>query len=47
VIDDEGMTGAEKARVAIELGRIEKKFCDGADQHLQMLRLFTMPLVAQ
>jgi hypothetical protein len=38
------MTGIEKSLAFIELGKIERNFCDGADQHLQMLKLFTTSL---
>jgi replication factor C subunit 2/4 len=44
IIDEETLTGIQKSRAFIELGKIEKTFGDGADQHLQMLKLFTTSL---
>lgn len=36
------LTGLQKAKVAIEMGKIEKRMVDGASEHLQLFKLFTM-----
>lgn len=44
IIDDETMTSVQKSLACIEIGKIEKRFIDGADSQLQFLKLFTISL---